>query len=244
VNARPTIGLVHGAWHGAWCWDRLVPELEARGFPCVAIDLPTEDPDAGAGEYAAAVARALPARDPAGGVVLVGHSLGGLVIPLVAGLRPVRLLVFIGALLPQPGRSMGEQIREEDVFSPAWGALRRRYIRHPDGSSEWPADAAIELFYHDCPPGDARRAASRLRPQTGKAIDEVTPLRAWPAVESVSILCRDDRMVSPGWSRRVAAERLGRPPLELDGGHSPFLSRPAELAAILQAGMTPCLPPV
>src|SRR5437773_1616556 len=111
MNARPTIGLVHGAWHGAWCWDRLVPELEARGFPCVAVDLPAEDPGAGAGEYAAVVAGALDtAVDPAEGVVLVAHSLGGLAIPLVADHRPVRLLVFLCAFLPQPGRSMTEQI--------------------------------------------------------------------------------------------------------------------------------------
>ena len=233
LRGNVTVCLVHGAWHGAWCWDRLVPRLEARGLRCVTVDLPAEDPRAGATEYAAAVAGALAATPEADDVVLVAHSLGGLVIPLVADLRPVRLLVFLCGFLPQPGRSMLEEIRRGDVFSQAWGGLRRRQIRHADGSWEWPAEAAIEAFYHDCPPDDARWAASRLRRQQWKVIDEITPLGAWPPVDSVSILCREDRMVSPDWSRRVAVERLGRPALELDGGHSPFLSRPAELAGLL-----------
>jgi len=42
-----TFGLVHGSWHGGWCWERLIPELEARGHRAVAVDLPAEDPAAG-----------------------------------------------------------------------------------------------------------------------------------------------------------------------------------------------------
>jgi pimeloyl-ACP methyl ester carboxylesterase len=239
MNDRPTVGLVHGAWHGAWCWDRLVPELEALGLRCVAVDLPAEDPDAGAAECAERVSEALgTASDPAG-VVVVGHSLGGLTIPIVASLRPVRLLVFLCAFLPQPGRSMSEQIRDGGVFAPGWSNLARLQTGHPDGSSEWPAEAAIEAFYHDCPPDDAGWAASRLRRQTWKVLDETTPLQAWPSAASVSILCRDDRVLSPDWSRRVAVERLGRPALELDGGHSPFLSRPDELARVLAGLVRP-----
>ena len=47
-----TFGLVHGSWHGAWCWERLVPELEARGHRAVAVDLPAEDPAAGLTRHA------------------------------------------------------------------------------------------------------------------------------------------------------------------------------------------------
>jgi hypothetical protein len=65
-----TFVLVHGAWHGAWCWSRLLPELEARGHRSVVMDLPVEDGDATFEEYA--------------DVVLVGHALGAMVLPLVA----------------------------------------------------------------------------------------------------------------------------------------------------------------
>lgn len=68
-----TFGLVHGAWHGAWCWDRLTSELEARGHRAVAVELPASDPRAGLTSYAEVIAESL---GDAGDVVLVGHSLG------------------------------------------------------------------------------------------------------------------------------------------------------------------------
>ena len=58
-----TFGLVHGAWHGAWCWERLVPELELLGHRTVAVDLPAEDPHAGLTRYAELTAAALPVHD-------------------------------------------------------------------------------------------------------------------------------------------------------------------------------------
>src|ERR1035441_2478767 len=87
-----TIALVHGAYHGAWCWDRLVPELHARGFETVAPDLPCDEAAAGLEEYAAVIEDAIGDRQD---VVVVGHSLGSLSIPLVASHRPVRRLVFL-----------------------------------------------------------------------------------------------------------------------------------------------------
>src|SRR5258708_37907489 len=80
------------------------------------------------------------------------------------------------------------------------------------------------------PGGDA---AARLRRQFGRATQEVTPLREWPAVNSAYILCAEDRMVSTTYSRHASNDVLGIEPLEMPGGHSPFLSRPRELAGIL-----------
>jgi pimeloyl-ACP methyl ester carboxylesterase len=72
--------LVHGAYHGDWCWDLLRPELELRGCNLIVVDLPTGDPSAAAEAYARTVAASIP--DDARAVVAVGHSLGGLTIPL------------------------------------------------------------------------------------------------------------------------------------------------------------------
>src|SRR3954470_22180640 len=99
----PTFVLVHGAWHGAWCWEALLPELGERGVEALAVDLPSDDPDAGLADYAATVLEAVGARED---VVLVGHSLGGITIPLVAAQRPVRALAFVCALVPVPGASL------------------------------------------------------------------------------------------------------------------------------------------
>jgi len=231
-----TFGLVHGAWHGAWCWERLIPELEARGHRGVAVDLPCEDPAAGARRYAEVVDATLPAGDD---LVLVGHSLAGLTIPLVAARRPVRALVFLCAVLPAFGESLDDQLaRDAGVYAPGYATHPGR-VAHPDGSTSWTDAAAAEVFYHDCAPADARRAAARLRRQSPAPRREPCPLAAWPAAHRVSIYCRDDRAIAPEWAERAARERLGVEPLALDGGHSPFLSRPAALARLLHSVLEP-----
>lgn len=226
-----TFGLVHGAGHGAWCWERLIPALEARGHRALAVDLPCEDPGAGCLRYAEVVDAALP---PADDLVLVGHSLGGLTIPLVAARRPVQALVFLCALIPQFGRSLAEQVADDPaIYHPVLREHPGR-VTDPDGAT-WFRDeaAARDLFYHDCAPEDVHRAFARLRRQAAAPRRERCPLEAWPPGARAYVLCREDRAVSPAWSRRAAPARLGVRPLELDGGHSPFYSRPAELAALL-----------
>lgn len=226
-----TLGLVHGAGHGAWCWERLVPPLEALGHRAVAIDLPCEDPAAGCVRYAAAVDAALPPTDD---LVLVGHSLGGLTIPLVAARRPVRRLVFLCALIPAFGRSLLDQVAADPgIYHPVLVTHPGR-VTGPNGAT-WFRDetAARDVFYHDCAPEDVQWAFARLRRQAGAPRREPCPLAAWPSAERTYLLCREDRAVSPEWSRQAARERLGVEAIELDGSHSPFLSRPVELARVL-----------
>ena len=223
-----TFCLVHGAWHGAWCWERLVPELEALGHRAVAVDLPAEDPGAGLSRYAELTAAALGGEDD---VVVVGHSLGGAAIPLVARIRPVRHLVFLCALLPKPGKSATDRYTEEDVFVPGFAG---NTATRADGASWWPdPEAAIRYLFHDCTDDEARRAAARLGPQSSAPRRERWPTDGIPDVERTSIVCRDERCIRPDWSRQVAREELGVEPLELDGAHSPVLSRPRELATLL-----------
>src|SRR5688572_33286323 len=80
-----TFTLIHGAWHGAWCWEPLVAELEGRGHRAMAVDLPCDDPTVTTIDNATQVVEALGDADE---VVVVGHSLGGIVAPVVAQLRP------------------------------------------------------------------------------------------------------------------------------------------------------------
>ncbi|HEY5887332.1 MAG TPA: alpha/beta fold hydrolase, partial [Acidimicrobiales bacterium] len=97
--------LVHGAWHAGACWGPLVDELVGRGETAVAVDLPSEDPDATLDDYAQAVVDGAAGFDEP--VIVVGHSLGGLTIPLIPSRRPVVGLVFVAAILPTPGEVAG-----------------------------------------------------------------------------------------------------------------------------------------
>lgn len=225
-----TFALVHGAWHGGWCWERLTPELEARGHRVVAPDLPCEDPSATFATYADTVIEAL---DGAGDdVVLVGHSLAGNTIPLVADRRPVSRLVYLCALVPLPGLSLNEQARtERDAFVPGYQAGLRA---DDQGRSSWiDAGVARETLFADCDERDVRAAFARLRPQAMTPYDVPCPLAALPEAPRAYVLCTEDRIVNPDWSRRVARERLDAEPVELPGSHSPFLARPAALAEAL-----------
>lgn len=224
------IALVHGNFHGAWCWDLLRPELERLGHRVFTMDLPISDPACGAAEYAKAVEDALPADSEP---MLVGHSSGGLVVPLVAAHRPLKRLVFLAAFLPVPGKSAYDQRADEsmDAYAPTtaeWTDL---------GDNVWQVgpNTATEIFYNDATPELAQWVVERLRPQSYGFMSEKSPLEAWPDVECRSIVCRDDHAISPAWVRTAAHDRLGTTAVEIDGGHSPFLTRPAELAAILNS---------
>ena len=226
-----TFTLVHGAWHGAWCWDRLIPELEQRGHRAVVMDLPVDQPGHGLADYAKVVEGAMPEGD----TILVGHSLGATVIPLVAAARPVQRLAFLCPVLRRPGLSLAEQADlDADVTTWDLGSGRDFF---DDQSSAWQPQPAIAAFFQDCDDETAQWAASRLRRQYWAYWEEPNPLTAWPEAEYQAVICRDDRLVGLAWARRTLPAELGVTPVELAGGHSPFLSRPADLADVLVAGL-------
>lgn len=218
-----TFGLVHGGGFGAWCWEHLLPELDTRGHEVATVDLTPDDFAAGAARCAEVVNHAFAGIN---GLVLVGHSITGLVIPLVAARHPVERLIFLHALLPRPGQSVADQIEDEpDMFNPEMFAAQVPF---------WEDEAvAVRFLLHDCSPEVAHDAFCRLRPEPGVLGAEVTPLQAWPDVPCSYIVCINDRTATPRWARRAARERLGVEPIEVPGGHCPMLSRPQQLAEAL-----------
>lgn len=225
-----TFALVHGAWHGAWCWDRLTPLLEQDGHRVVAVDLPCDDPSATFEDYAQVVVDAL--ADVEDEPVLVGHSLAGITVPIVAARRPVRRIVYLCALLPRPGVTLADLLRgNPETLSDAY----RAGLAPADGagSTRWVDEAlAHELLFGDCDDETARDAFTKLRPQGIAGYLQPWPLDALPDVPATYVVCAEDRLVNPDWSRRAATE-IGAEVVELPGSHSPFLSRPRELADLL-----------
>jgi len=221
--------LVHGSYLGAWSWELVTPELERLGHTVTTVELPISDRAAGGSDYADTVIAAVDWRVPA---VVVGHSMGGLVVPLVASRVPVVRMIFVAGYLPRPGECVLDQHLEERIDSPfapstsEWTDL---------GEGVWSVGPATarEIFFHDAPEDIATKAIERLRPQAYRVITERTPLVEWPPVPSWYIVLRDDRIVNPTWGREAARSRLGVEAVELPGGHCPLLSRPTDLARTL-----------
>ncbi|WP_351231927.1 alpha/beta hydrolase [Streptomyces sp. NPDC002133] len=225
--------LIPGADGRAWYWHRVIPELRARGHEAVAVDLPAEE-SAGPAEHADAVVRAIGERTAAtgggSGIVLVAQSLAGFTAPLVPGRVPVDRLVLVNAMVPAPGESAGEW----------WAATghaeaRAEYLTRTGRDADSPFDVRAD-FFHDVPPEltEEALAAGESRPPAA-LFTQPWPLKRWPDAPTRFLQGRDDRFFPADFQRRVVRERLGLPIEEMPGGHLLALSRPAELAARIDA---------
>jgi SAM-dependent methyltransferase len=211
-----TFVLIHGAGDVGWYWHLVEAELHARGHDTISPDLPCDDDSAGLPEYADTVASAIDGRTD---LIVVAQSLGGFTAPLVCDRVAVGLLVLLAPMIPAPGEAPADYFAHTRYDE----EVRDRY------------DDTIALFYQDVPPELAAEALNRARTQSEARMGEPSPLRAWPDVPTRVLICRDDRLFPTGFLRRVAWERLGITPDEIDGGHTPALSRPHELADRLEA---------
>jgi pimeloyl-ACP methyl ester carboxylesterase len=227
-----TFALVHGAWHGARCWEQLTPLLQRAGHDVVTMDLPSEDGAATFDTYADVVCAALDGHGD--DVVLVGHSYNGNTVAVVAARRPVRHLVYLCAMVPDIGRSVFDQMSDElQMLNPV---AYEQGLSVPDEQLRqvWTdLDLACAMFYGDCDEATTKAALDRLRPQSAYPAILPSSLAEFPAVKTTYIVCREDQILRPAWSRQTARERLGAELIELPGDHSPFYSRPSALADVL-----------
>jgi len=237
--------LIHGGFHGAWCWGHLIPELEGLGHTALAIDLP------GHGDRRLEPSTLENRRDAIvevleSGDILVGHSGGGFDITLAADAAPDRVghLVYLAAGLPIEGQPL---VRATGGATDT-GRVNRLNETIPstvlqqtdDGRLAWTdRDAAAALFYHDCPSEMVDWAFARFSSAPpGILLDPVTLPNYWAAELPRSyILCLQDRALPFATAMKFAG-RLGVVPHFIDSSHSPFLSRPRELAALLIAAAT------
>lgn len=221
-----TAVLVHGAWHGAWCWELVLPRLDAAGVPVVVVDLPSvARADATVHDDAGCVRAALDSIDEE--VVLLGHSYGGAVIS-EAGLHPnVAHLVFLTAFVLEAGESAQENTLTGGDEASDLGAA----IEVGDGVLTIVPDGAAAAFFHDCGPAVARAAIERLRPQSWAALGGKVEAAAWRDKPATYVVCTDDRALPVALQRSNAA-RVGAS-VDWPTSHSPFLSRPDLVAELL-----------
>ena len=230
VTDLPLLVLVHGAWHGAWCWTALQADLDGRGLPSLAIDLPGHGastlPFGDLAGDAAHVADVVTRLDRP--VVLVGHSYGGAVIGEVTARPAVRHLVYVAGFCLAEGETV---LRQTDVEYPA-NALSGAVRSDGEGLLLIDPTKATEAFYTHCPRLAAEAAIARLCPQPRAAFTQPASVAAWREIGTTYVLCTRDEVVHP-LHQAAMAERCDTV-ATLDTDHSPFLSAPDDLADLLE----------
>ena len=226
--------LVHGSWHGAWCWNEVVRRLEERGHTVAAIDLPGHGQDRTPPEavtlenYLACIGQAIDCpRRP----ILVGHSMGGLIGPVAERVpERVRALIFVSALLPPGGSSMMDLV---SGFDP-------RYLAQlewaPDRRTARLSLAGVrDFFYNCCPANVAETAFPLLTPEPAAPFETRIPITGADSdtVPRYYVECLRDRVVPIALQRAMCAGARIQGVYSLDTDHAPFFSAPERLAAIL-----------
>lgn len=226
--------LIHGSWHGGWCWDSVALLLAGSGHRVEAPDLAglgaDRTPLAGISlaTWREQIVALVDAADEP--VILVGHSRGGIVISEVAEARPDKIarLVYLAAFLLRDGESVSRTMRADGT-----SLILPNLIVFEDGiSSIVRGDALAEIFYGGCTPEEVAEARARLRPEP--VLPNRTTLRLsaerFGRVKRAYIATAADRAVPPALQRRMYAALPCDTVITMDTAHSPFISAPATLA--------------
>ncbi|MHB8661625.1 MAG: alpha/beta fold hydrolase [Acidimicrobiales bacterium] len=232
-----TAVLVHGAWHGAWCWERVAAALANVGVPTLAVDLPGHGADPGPltdlhGD-AERVRQVLDAVD--GPVVLVGHSYGGVVITEAGDHRGVSHLVYLCALAldghETAGTAASDEAAAERISHAGRPALGAGMVADGEGNATLEAAVATACLYNDCDDDTVAWATARLGPQPLITFQQTPHNVAWRVKPSTYVICAHDMAIHPDLQRLLAKRCTTS--IEWPTGHSPFLSRPEIVADLL-----------
>ncbi|MEP7054518.1 MAG: alpha/beta fold hydrolase [Actinomycetota bacterium] len=215
-----SIVLIPGAGGSGWSWHRVAPFLEEAGHEVVRVDLPGSDDSAGLADYANAVVDAIGARTD---LTVVAQSLGAFTAPLVCDRVPVSMLVLVNPMIPSPGETAGDWWA--NTGQPEAKAAYAEQLGLPAHAFDMRLD-----FFHDVPDEVFAAAGAHARPQSQAIFGEPWPLATWPDVPTRVLQGRGDRFFPLEFQRRIARERLGVTPDEIDGGHLVALSNPQQLA--------------
>lgn len=228
MSGRPLL-LVHGAWHGAWCWAPLQQRLDDLGIVSSAIDLPGHGSRSISPwhvrwqDYIEAVCEAASAFEKP--PILVGHSMGGGITTGAAAMAPKAFaaMIYVAAFVPQPGESIMSLAKRDKSLPGARLNLLRGHV-------SLSAQAATDVFFHDCP--DADHWANLVQPQAIRPILKAStaPMASIPRYY---VRCLRDRAISPEHQARMASRAGIESVYLMDCGHSPFLANPEQLSSII-----------
>lgn len=229
--------LVHGAWHGAWCWTKTVEALGTKGIRATAIDLPGHKRGNRAGwrisfrHYIDAVCATARKLEPP--IVLAGHSMGGMIITAAAEAEPELFssLIYVTAFLPSDGENLF-QLASNDEDSITLSAVKFHRLR---GNATIDPSKMKDVFYHDCDPAIVAKAQQSLVPQPLRPVS--TPIHTtesrWGQIPRHYVFCTEDRAITHKYQKWMVERHPCERTATLTSGHSPFLAKTDELADAL-----------
>lgn len=226
-----TVILVHGAFHGGWCWHAVVEGLAAEGIGVLALDLPGhgENPAALGGLQPDATAVRELLEHSTGPLVLCGHSYGGAVITQAASRAAgVAHLVYLAAVVPDCGESLTDCV-PEILSAPIFQAARAR----EDGNLVIDPKRAAEIFYSGCDASRAEWAVSKLGAQHPQSLTEAATQTAWREIPSTYVVCAEDAAIDVAAQERMAKRATAA--VRWSSDHSPMLSDPSRVVGLLTA---------
>ena len=237
VALSQRVVLVHGAWHGSWCWHKVATNLTKMGHKVRTPDLPGHHrnpsplKDVTLAKYVAHIEGII--REEPQPVVLVGHSMAGVVISQVAENIPDKIasLVYVSAFIPKNGGSLLDEEKQAAVPSVALEIA----VNESEGLISLSASKRVrELFYNKCSDKDAEYALPRLQDQPLRPfIDPITiSPQKFGTVPKRYIECLQDNAVMIQDQRRMHS-RIKCEVVTLDTDHSPFFSADKQLAGII-----------
>ena len=232
-----TFILIHGSWHSAWNWHKVIPLIEKAGHEAIAIDLPGMGRDKTPIQEVkmkTTVEKICQVIDRVPGkVILVGHSKNGIMISQAAEYRPdkIKKLVYLAAYLIPNGKT-----QKEYSMLDTGGWLRSYVTQHPETNSHTLQSTIFkEGLYHDC--ADEITDLAKVLLSNEPVESAITPMQLseenFGRVPRFYIECTEDRAVTPFIQRKMHTETPCEKVYSLPTSHSPFFSKPKELVNIL-----------
>jgi pimeloyl-ACP methyl ester carboxylesterase len=225
-----TFALLHGGFHTSKCWGIFATELQRRGHRTMTVDFPISDPTAGPDRYLEVAVEAFQGADEP--VVIVGHSIAGwTALRLEERIPTAGVILLCSAINLAPGLYPNEP-------APMILADPADWTPDEQGLIMLAPDIARDSFYHDVPPDVADEALSWLIPQSAIGTAGPPGALARPTAPAVYIRASEDHAVAAPWAEFASELLTEQPPIVIAGSHSPFLSRPAELADVFEGALT------
>jgi pimeloyl-ACP methyl ester carboxylesterase len=222
TKAAVTIVLVHGAWADGSSWNKVIPLLQAKGLPVIAVQLPLTAVD----DDLAVTKRMISTID--GPIVLVGHSWGGMAITQAGDDPKVAALVYLSAFAPDIGES-GSSLIGAHPAPPALSTV----VTDSAGFTYQTLEGMVRNVAPDLPEAEAQMLAATQGRLAGAAFGQTATAAAWKIKPCWFIVTIDDRVVSVDL-QRAEAERMAARVTVLHASHMSLLSQPAKVSAVIQ----------